>query len=52
MTSQDGATAQAWEALGGADGLAGRVGYRGYRGPSGLEGRGDGRSLAMQRLDS
>ncbi|MFF4368573.1 CoA transferase [Streptomyces sp. NPDC001594] len=35
MTSEDGATAQAWEALGGADGLAGRVGYRG---PSGLEG--------------
>ncbi|MFD8145259.1 carnitine dehydratase, partial [Streptomyces sp. NPDC059708] len=35
MTSQDGATAQAWEALGGADGLAGRVDYRG---PSGLEG--------------
>ncbi|MFD0375135.1 CoA transferase [Streptomyces sp. NPDC127112] len=35
MTSQDGATAQAWEALGGADGLAGRVSYRG---PSGLEG--------------
>lgn len=35
MTSEDGATARAWEALGGADGLAGRVGYRG---PSGLEG--------------
>ncbi|MFJ8163017.1 CoA transferase [Streptomyces sp. NPDC096136] len=35
MTSQDGATAQAWRALGGADELAGRVAYRG---PSGLEG--------------
>ncbi|MCX5377889.1 CoA transferase [Streptomyces sp. NBC_00091] len=35
MTNQDGATAQAWQALGGAAELAERVGYRG---PSGLEG--------------
>ncbi|MFH7597536.1 CoA transferase [Streptomyces racemochromogenes] len=35
MTNQDGATAQAWKALGGAEGLAERVEYRG---PSGLEG--------------
>lgn len=33
MTNRDGATAQAWAALGGADGLAGRVSYRGANGP-------------------
>ncbi|MFJ9340138.1 CoA transferase [Streptomyces sp. NPDC101733] len=36
MTVTDGATAQAWEALGGAAASAGRVGYRGAGGLEGL----------------
>lgn len=32
MTNRDGGTAQAWRALGGADGLVGRVAYRGAGG--------------------